>query len=200
MARKITLSARQRSILEGIVASPTAMHRLVVRARIVLMSGDGRANNAQASELGVHAQLVWRWRRRWAKWEARLAEAESKDASEKELTALIARILSDEYRAGTTPKFTAEQITQIIAVACESPEESNIPVSHWTPQELTTEVIKRGIVPSISPRHLDRFLKGGGRTAAQGRVLDEAQRRGSRTLPSTSRTDMRSVPASAGAR
>ena len=57
--------------------------------------------------------------------------------------------------------FTAEHLTQIIAVACEQPEECGRPVTHWTPRELTDEVIKRGIVETISPRHVDRFLKGG---------------------------------------
>ena len=49
----------------------------------------------------------------------------------------------------------------IIGVACELPEESGRPVTHWTPRELADEVIQRGIVESISPRHVDRVLKGG---------------------------------------
>ncbi len=68
---------------------------------------------------------------------------------------------SPYLRSGVPPKFTAEQLTQIIAVACEEPEESGRPVTHWTPRELTEEVIQRGIVESISPRHIDRILKGG---------------------------------------
>lgn len=44
-----------------------------------------------------------------------------------------------------------------------------LPVSHWTP-ELAREAAKRGIVESISPRQVDRFL-GGGPTAAQEPVL-----------------------------
>ena len=70
-------------------------------------------------------------------------------------------LLSDLPRAGVTPTFSAEQLTMIIAVACELPEESGRPVTHWTPRELVDEVVKRGIVDSISPRHIDRLLKGG---------------------------------------
>ena len=55
----------------------------------------------------------------------------------------------------------AEQLTQIIAVACEQPEECGRPVTHWTPKELADEVVKRGIVDTISPRHVDRLLKRG---------------------------------------
>jgi transposase len=69
--------------------------------------------------------------------------------------------LEDDGRSGTPSKFTAEQLTQIIAVACESPEESDRPVTHWTPSELADEVKQRGIVESISPRHVDRVLKRG---------------------------------------
>jgi transposase len=69
--------------------------------------------------------------------------------------------LVDKERPGGPTKFTAAQLTQIIAVACELPEESDRPVTHWTPSELADELKKRGIVESISPRHVDRVLKGG---------------------------------------
>ena len=42
-------------------------------------------------------------------------------------------------------------------MACETPEKSGRPVSHWTPRKLADEVVKRGIVPSISVRHVGRF-------------------------------------------
>ena len=66
---------------------------------------------------------------------------------------------SDLPRSGSPGKFTAEQVTQILAVACEDPEASGRPVTHWTPRELADEVAKRGIVESISPRQVGRFLK-----------------------------------------
>jgi hypothetical protein len=51
-----------------------------------------------------------------------------------------------------------EQITAIIALACEAPADSDLPISHWTPPELAREAIKRGIADSISARQVDRFL------------------------------------------
>ena len=54
-----------------------------------------------------------------------------------------------------------EPLAMIIAVACELPEDCGRPVTHWTPREWVDEVVKRGIVDSISPRHVDRLLKGG---------------------------------------
>jgi len=52
-----------------------------------------------------------------------------------------------------------EQIVEIVAVACELPASSGRPISHWTPRELASEVVKRGIVASIS-LECGAFLKG----------------------------------------
>ena len=70
--------------------------------------------------------------------------------------------------------FEPEQIAQIIAVACEDPQDCGRPVSHWTPRELTDEVIKRGIVVSISPRSVGRFLKRSGFEAPPESLLAES--------------------------
>jgi hypothetical protein len=48
-----------------------------------------------------------------------------------------------------------------MAIACEPPESSGRPISHWTPGEIAAEAIKRGIVETISERHVGRFLKSG---------------------------------------
>ncbi len=82
------------------------------------------------------------------------------EAEDKELGEYIITLLSDQPRSGTPGKFTAEQICQIVAMACEKPEEYDRPVTHWTPVELADEAIKQGIVESISARHAGRFLKG----------------------------------------
>jgi putative transposase len=59
----------------------------------------------------------------------------------------------------TASYFSTEQVVQIVALACENPEASGYPVSHWSPRELATEAVKRGIVEKISPRSIGRFLK-----------------------------------------
>jgi hypothetical protein len=67
--------------------------------------------------------------------------------------------LQDAPRPGAPTTFRAEQWCQIIALACEPPEASGRPISHWTPRELADEARKRGIVETISERHVGRFLK-----------------------------------------
>ena len=47
----------------------------------------------------------------------------------------------------------------VVALACERPEESGLPISQWSASDLAREVVRRGIVTSISPRSVGRFLK-----------------------------------------
>ena len=75
----------------------------------------------------------------------------------------IAEILVDAPRSGCPGTFTPEQIIEIIAIACEDPEEdSERPVSHWTSREVGEEAVRRKVVPHISIRTVGRFLKPGG--------------------------------------
>ncbi len=158
----VRVSDRQRPILNRLVRNAAdTPHRLLERSRMVLMSSEGMGTADQARVLGVDRQRVRRMRRRWAGFESRLAEAEAAGATDKDLTKLVTEALADAPRSGAPGKFTAEEFTQIISVACEQPEDCGRPVTHWTPRELADEVMKRGIVESISPRHVGRFLKKG---------------------------------------
>lgn len=158
----ITVSERQRVVLERWVRSPArTAARLVERARFILMAADGVSNIEQARRFGVDRQRVRRWRTRWAEHFGRLEAAELEGATDKDLSELLYALLADEQRSGGPSTFSAEQLAQIIGVACEPPVDSDRPVTHWSPRELADEVIERGIVATISPRHIDRLLKGG---------------------------------------
>jgi putative transposase len=117
------------------------------------------------------------WRRRWQAGAEALEAAEAAGDADKVLLARIEALLDDAPRPGAPGDFSAEQLAQIISVACESPEDSGRPVTHWTPRELADEVIKRGIVKSISPRTVGRFLKGGRAQAASLDLLAESSAR-----------------------
>ncbi len=80
------------------------------------------------------------------------------DASPKSLEKRIKTLLSDAPRSGTPPQFNSEQITQIIAIACEDPQKSGRPISHWSAQEIADEAVKRNIVAQISIRTVNRLL------------------------------------------
>jgi putative transposase len=155
---EITVTPRQRVILKRVTRSKKAAQQLVERCRVVLLSATGMHNEAQGDELGVDRQRVRRWRHRWARAMASLQAAEAAGASDQDLEKLIIGVLTDVVRSGAPPRFSAEQVAGIIALACELPADSGLPVSHWTPSELAREAAKRGIVESISPRQVDRFL------------------------------------------
>lgn len=156
--KPVIVTHRQRTELERIARRASAQQREVGRAKIILAAAEGEDNSQIARQLGIDREKACVWRDRWAAAQEALSVAEAADEA-KALAQAIHSVLSDEPRSGGPPTFTAEQLCAVMAVACEPPEQSNRPVSHWTPRELADEVIKRGVVPSISPRHVGRFLK-----------------------------------------
>ena len=180
-AAKVVVTERQRAALEAIVRRATAPQRLARRARIVL-AGHARGRNDEiAARLGCERREVGRWRRRWQAAAPGLGEVER--AEPERLAAAVEAALQDLPRAGGKPKFTAEQVTLILALACEPPEKSGRPVTHWTPSELADEAQKRGIVESISSRQVGRFLKIGRPQAASQPVLAQRQAGRPRGVP-----------------
>jgi transposase len=175
-APKVELTVKQRAIIAQLARSRTEPQRVVERAQIVLRSANGELCVAQAQALGIDAQRARRWRRRFARSRDELASAEAGD-DPADLERKIREVLSDKYRSGTPAKFTPEQVTTIIALACHEPSELELPISHWTPDDLAREAVKLGIVKSISGRHLDRFLKRSRSTPAPHPVLAESKRR-----------------------
>lgn len=157
-ATKVTITESQQEILRTFSRATTAPSRLQQRASIILMAFDGLLNEDIAERVGLTHRQVGRWRRRWAKAWDRLIDIECCE-SRARLRRAIEAVLSDEPRPGAPAKFTPEQVTQILAVACEPPEKSGRPITHWTAHELTDEVVQRGIVTSISPSQVGRYLR-----------------------------------------
>src|SRR3954453_11027423 len=157
-AAKITITERQQEILQTFSRSVTAPSRLRQRASIIMLAFDGLRNGDIAAKVGLTHRQVGRWRRRWANAWDQLIDIDCCE-SRAALRRAIRAILSDEPRPGAPGKFPPEQVTQILAVACEPPEKSDRPITPWTAQELTDEVIRRGIVASISPVQVSRYLR-----------------------------------------
>jgi putative transposase len=173
----VTLTARQRACLEQIARRQTTPQRLVRRAKI-LLAMDAGANNCQiARQMHLNRGTVHAWRQRWLALTPKIEQAEVAGLSDKALTTMFEEVLTDKPRLGAPATFTAEQIVQIVAVACEPPEESGRPISHWTPREVADEVRQRGIVDAISTRSAGRFLKSGRFKAASGGILAQREAR-----------------------
>ena len=147
---RLDLTAEERAALEALVRRHTAGQQLVLRARVVLAAADGLNNCRIARALGVALETVRLWRRRWLDF-AGVALA---DLS-------VSERLADAPRAGRPSRITAEQVCQTVAVACAAPSASGRPISQWTGREIADELVRRGIVEAISPRHAARLLKRG---------------------------------------
>ena len=148
-APAIELSRAQRQELMALLRRHSTPQQMALRARIVLLAAEG-ANNCQiARQLDVSRDMVRRWRERWL---ALLPAAAELPLQER---------LTDVPRPGKPVRLSAEQVCQIVALACEAPKDSDRPISHWTGREIAEEIIRRGIVASISGRHAARLLKRG---------------------------------------
>jgi putative transposase len=200
MAAKVVISERQQHVLQTMALSRSCAKGLAHRADIILLAFEGHKNEDIAKQLQCERHSVGIWRRRWQYYFERLTviECAEKPAALREA---IAEVLSDLPRAGCGGTFTADQIALILAVACEPPEKSGRPVTHWTSRELADEVMQRQIVTTISVRQVGRFLKDGGTSAAQKSLLAQCQaerRGGLRAASARGVRDVSSGAATAG--
>jgi transposase len=156
-AAKVVITERQQTLLQQIVAASTSPVRLVQRAEVVLRAFAGQENQAIAQEIDLDPTAVGLWRRRWARAWPKLIQIECVE-SQAAYRRAVEAVLSDAPRSGNPGKFTPEQITLILALACEPPERSGRPITQWTARELADEAKKRGIVTSISEAQVRRYL------------------------------------------
>ena len=146
----ITLTDEERRGLVALVRRHTTPQQVALRARIVLAAADGGNNAEIARAVGVAVETARLWRGRWLGLQP-LALA---DLSVEER-------LTDAPRSGAPARIGTEQVCQIVALACEAPGASGRPISQWTGREVADEVVRRGILPTLSPRHAARLLKRG---------------------------------------
>jgi len=146
----VELTDEERRALAGLVRRHTTGQQVADRARIVLLAAEGLNNSEIARQLSLEPDTVRLWRQRWL----RVSEVALADLP-------VAARLADAPRSGTPARITSEQVARIVALACEAPSTSGRPISHWSTTELAREIVRRGIVDTISPRHAARLLKRG---------------------------------------
>ena len=161
-APAVNLHPLQKDILEQIAKSRTGRNDHRQRARFILLCDESFSNNQAGQQVGMKSRPAGHWRKRWLSTQDKLVTIEMAQTKHPNgLLKAIESILSDLPRSGAPPTFSAEQVAQILTVACEDPRQSDLPLSHWTLGTLKHEVIKRGIVNSISTSRLQVFLKSG---------------------------------------
>lgn len=140
----VCLTEAEQEQLQQLVNRHSTPQQIALRASIILLAADGQNHREIARQLNISRDMARLWRNRWL-------ELSQKD------TPVVER-LADAPRPGGPMSFSLEQIVQLFAIACEKPEDYGRPISHWTARELADEVIKQGIIESISPRHVGRLL------------------------------------------
>jgi transposase len=156
-AAKVRVSEKQWAVLQEFSRSRTVAKGIVQRALIWVRGVQGLLNDQIAVEVGLNRQQVGVWRQRWRDaWDS-LCVWECTEPHR--LREAILEVLADAPRSGSPGKVTAEQVAQILAVACESPKLSGRPITRWTHRELRDEVIKRKIVASLSVAQVGRYLQ-----------------------------------------
>jgi putative transposase len=144
----LALSEQEHNELEALVRRHSTSQQLALRGRMILGAAEGKNNSQIARELHVCVDTVRSWRTRWIG--LRAVPLEDLSARER---------LEDIPRPGKPSHISAEQTCQIVALACAQPKDR--PISQWTGREIADEVMARGIVEQISPRHAARLLKKG---------------------------------------
>ena len=134
---QLELSEAERQKLRELVRTGKNKARVITRARILLLSDEGRTDQQIADALQIGRATVERIRRRAVR-----------EGTE---TALV-----DRPRPGSEPKLNVKQEAQLVAIACSEPPPGQ---KRWTIRLLMEEVMQQKIVDSISFETVRRIVK-----------------------------------------
>ena len=144
----VELSETEQQALQQLVRRHHVRQQIALRGRIILAAAEGQSNAEIARALHTTLDTVRLWRKRWGDLQPIALD---------DLT--VEERLEDLPRPGAPARITPEQVCRITALACEKPEDSDRPITHWTAREVADEIIRRNIVTQISPRHAARLFK-----------------------------------------
>jgi transposase len=134
----VTLTAAQRTTLTKRARGARTAYRDRLRAQIVLAAARGRDNARIAADLQITADTVRKWRGRFAG--RGLAG------------------LADLPRAGRPRRISELTRAAVVALACQLPAATGIPLSRWTGPELLAEVIQAAPQEKLSASSVLRIL------------------------------------------
>jgi transposase len=134
----VVLSAGERKRLRKRARGAKTTYRDWLRAQIVLAAARGRANARIAADLRVSTDTVRKWRGRFA---ARGLAG-----------------LQDLPRTGRPRRISALDRAAVVALACQLPAATGVPLAHWTGPELAAELAARGLASPMSASSVLRIL------------------------------------------
>src|SRR5579859_3615762 len=134
----VTLTAAERTMLDRRARGAKTSHRDRLRAQIVLASARGRDNARIAADLRVTVDTVRKWRGRFA--------GRGLDG------------LKDLPRCGRPRRISELTRAAVVALACQLPAATGVPLSRWTGPELLAELTRAGTECELSASSVLRIL------------------------------------------
>jgi transposase len=134
----VVLSAGERTALSKRVRGAKTAHRDRLRAQIVLAAACGRDNARIAADLRTGVDTVRKWRGRFA---ARGLAG-----------------LADLPRSGRPRRISELARAAVVALACQLPAVTGVPLSRWTGPELLAEITRAGLTSQLSASSVLRIL------------------------------------------
>jgi transposase len=134
----VMLSAGERKVLKKRARGAKTAYRDWLRAQIVLAAARGRVSARIAADLHVSVDTVRKWRGRFA--------ARGLDG------------LADLPRSGRPRRISALERAAVVALACQLPAATGVPLARWSGPELAAEITKAGLASPISPSSVLRIL------------------------------------------
>ena len=124
---QLKLTEEEREILQNWARRPKSAQALALRARMVLLCGEGKTNTVVAGKLQLRTQTVGKWRQRFV---------------ERRLEGLL-----DEPRPGTPRKISDAGVERVLTMALES---TPTDVTHWSTRSLAAQAgLSRSTVSRI---------------------------------------------------
>jgi transposase len=134
----VALTAAERATLKKRARGAKTPHRDRLRARIVLAAARRRDNARIAADLQITADTVRKWRGRFA---ARGLAG-----------------LADLPRRGRPRRISELTRAAVVALACQLPAATGVPLSRWTGPELLAELTQAGVADALSVSSVLRIL------------------------------------------
>ena len=122
----VALTASERKTLKLRVRGAKTPWRDRLRAQVVLAAARGRPNARIAADLGAGVDTVRKWRGRFAQ--------------------LRTAGLKDLPRPGRPRLIPEADRAAVVALACQLPADTGVPLSRWTGPELAAELLAQGLV------------------------------------------------------
>ena len=134
----VTVTAAERRVLKKRIRGARTAWRDRLRAQIVLAAAMGRSTARIARDLRISQDTARKWRGRFAD---RGLEG-----------------LSDLPRPGRPRQISAQVRAAVVALACQLPAVTGVPLAHWTGPELAAELAARGLASPMSASSVLRIL------------------------------------------